>query len=295
MERQMRRFGWWLPATAAMIFGVTVTFVIPGSGASDNTASIAVDAARPIGTVSDNLFGQNLEYEHGTFSGGEQNINHEHGLHAGGLWAEMLRDRKFEEGDLDRDGVANGWVPEERVANRYEELVDGRGINDRYRIDTTEYYGGGASQAIEVFGDGSNHASIYQVSLHFSKGRRYNFYVYLKRGGTGTASVEFSSLGTGPYASAEFSPLADSWAKYTASFTAPEDTVEGRVRILVKGNGIFWIDSASLMPADNLQGIRADVVDAIKPLKVFHCPIPWGLFRGHLSLEGWCRRSRPAA
>jgi len=74
-------------------------------------AKIEVDAAQTLGTVSKELFGQNIEYEHGTFSGGEQNADHAHGLHMGGLWAEMLRDRKFEEGDLDRDGVANAWVP----------------------------------------------------------------------------------------------------------------------------------------------------------------------------------------
>ena len=51
-----------------------------------------------LGTVSKELFGQNIEYEHGTFSGGEQNADHAHGLHMGALWAEMLRDRKFAKG-----------------------------------------------------------------------------------------------------------------------------------------------------------------------------------------------------
>src|ERR1700733_13164666 len=61
-------------------------------------ANIEVDAGQTIGTVSKELFGQNIEYEHGTISGGEQNMNGAHGMHSGGLWAEMLRDRKFEEG-----------------------------------------------------------------------------------------------------------------------------------------------------------------------------------------------------
>lgn len=61
-------------------------------------ASIDVDAAQVTGKVSPDIFGQNVEYEHGVISGGEQNMHHEHGLHSGGLWAEMLRDRKFEEG-----------------------------------------------------------------------------------------------------------------------------------------------------------------------------------------------------
>jgi alpha-N-arabinofuranosidase len=240
-------------------------------------ATIDVDAAKPIAAVSKYLFGQNLEHEHGAISGGEQNRNHEHGLHSGGLWAEMLRDRKFEEGDNDRDGVANGWVPEERITNRYEELVNGRGRFDRYRIDDREFYGGGAAQAIEVYGDGSNHASVYQVGLEFVKGRRYVFYTYLKRHGAGSAWVEFEGGGR-PYGRQEFRDLSEQWRKYAAEFTAPEDTSHGRVRIAVRGAGVFWIDSASLMPADNFGGMRADVVDAVKRLRVPILRYPGGCF-----------------
>ena len=246
--------------------------------AKQSPAAVEVDVSKPTGTISKYLFGQNVEHEHGAISGGEQNMNHEHGFHTGGLWAEMLRDRKFEEGDLDGDGVANGWVPEERVANRYEELADGRAPNRRYRIDHHEYYGGGAAQAMEIYGDGSNHASIYQVRLHFSKGRRYAFYAYLKRSGTGTAWLEFDSLGKSPYARQEFSSVSDDWSKYSAEFTAPEDTDRGLVRIAAQGAGVFWVDSASLMPADNLRGMRADVVAAMKPLEVPIVRYPGGCF-----------------
>jgi alpha-N-arabinofuranosidase len=246
--------------------------------AQPESATITVDAWKSLGVISKYIFGQNVEHEHGAISGGEQNMNLEHGFHSGGLWAEMLRDRKFEEGDLDGDGVANGWVPEERVANRYDELADGRGAGRRYRIDHHEYYGGGASQAMEIYGDASSHASIYQVRLHFSKGRRYTFYVYLKRAGRGPAWVEFGSLGKPPYARQDFPGVSDQWEKYSAEFTAPEDTDHGRVRIGGQGPGVLWVDSASLMPADNLRGMRADVVAAMKPLEVPIVRYPGGCF-----------------
>ncbi len=163
--------------------------------AADEVATVDVDAARVTGKVSPYLLGQNIEHEHGTISGGEQNLGNAHGLHSGGLWAEMLRDRKFEEGDLDGDGVASAWVPEERITNHYWELVEGRGKNHRYWIDHQEFYGGGASQAIEVDGDGSGHASIYQIGLHFTKGQRYTFYVYLKRRGSGAEAAPTRLIG----------------------------------------------------------------------------------------------------
>jgi alpha-N-arabinofuranosidase len=241
-------------------------------------ASIEVDVAKSTGKVSPYVFGQNIEHEHGTISGGEQNLGDAHGLHSGGLWAEMLRDRKFEEGDLDGDGVASAWVPEERITNHYWELSAGRGKNDHYWIDHLEYYGGGASQAIAVYGDGSNHASIYQIGLHFTKGHNYTFYVYLKRRGSGSAWVEFEKLGGPTYVRQDFPQVSDDWERYTADFTAPEDTDSGRVRIGVQGNGVFWIDSASLMPADNYHGMRRDVIEALKPLAVPLIRYPGGCF-----------------
>jgi len=246
--------------------------------APKDAVSIDVDAAKTIGKVSPDVFGQNIEYEHGTISGGEQNQDDAHGLHTGGLWAEMLRDRKFEESDLDADGVANAWVPEELITNHYWELNGGQGKYDRYWIDHQEYYGGGAAQAMEVYGDGSQHASIYQVHLHFAKGQTYKFYVYLKRRGKVSAWVEFESLGGPPYARQDFREVSEDWEKRTAEFTAPEDTDNGRVRIGVEGNGVLWIDSASLMPADNYHGMRRDVVDALKPLAVPLIRYPGGCF-----------------
>jgi alpha-N-arabinofuranosidase len=241
-------------------------------------AKIEVDASQTVGTVSKELFGQNIEYEHGTFSGGEQNADHGHGLHTGGLWAEMLRDRKFEEGDVNRDGVANAWVPLERLTSHYEDLVDGVGPNRQYRIDNTVFYGGGAAQAIDLRGDKPQDAAVAQVLLHFEKGKSYNFYVYLKMQGEGSASVDFGDTWPKVYAHKDFSTLTNTWTKYEATFVAPETAHNGRVQINVKGNGTVWIDSASLMPADTFHGMRADVIEALKSLPIPILRYPGGCF-----------------
>lgn len=260
-------------------FGCTavLTFLVLRGQAQQEGASITVDADKTIGTASEYLFGQNLEHEHGAVSGTEQNLSHEHGVHSGGLWAEMLRDRKFEEGDLDRDGVANGWVPEERTTNHYGELVNGKRPYVTYRIDTSEFYGGGASQAIDLSGSG-HHASILQIGLQFEKGKKYAFYVYLKQRGNGTAWVNLGALERASYSRKDFGAVSRDWTKYTLEFTAPEDTTSGRVQIGYSGTGTLWIDSASLMGADNYHGMRADVVDAVKPLKVPVLRYPGGCF-----------------
>lgn len=241
-------------------FWLVLLIVCPLTAAAE--ATIQVDTAQITGTVHPFIFGQFIEHEYNTIEGG--------------LWAELLHDRKFEEGDKDRDGVSDGWVPEERVTNRYWELVNGKGPNVRYYIDRKEFYGGGAAQAIELSG-ANQHAGIYQIELQLVKDRRYSFYVYLKRRGAGNAWVEFDRLQGPRYALQKIS-VSDQWQKFTGEFTAPEDTKEARIHIGVEGSGTFWIDSASLMPADNFHGMRRDVVEALKPLKIPIMRYPGGCF-----------------
>jgi alpha-L-arabinofuranosidase len=245
--------GLWVPALST-IFGVV--------GLAASPATLEIDAGRITGEVHPFLFGQFIEHEYNTIEGG--------------LWAELLHDRKFEEGDKDRDGVSDGWVPEERVTNRYWELVDGKGPYVRYFIDRNEFYGGGASEGVELTGSG-HHAGIYQIQIQLVKDRHYLFYVYLKRLGTGHASVEIDRPQGPKYARLEI-PLTNQWQKYGLEFTSPEDTKVGRLHIGVEGSGTFWIDSASLLPADNFHGMRRDVVEALKPLKIPIMRYPGGCF-----------------
>jgi alpha-N-arabinofuranosidase len=226
--------------------------------------SIQVDATEVTGQVPRYLFGQFIEHEHNTIDDG--------------LLAELLHDRKFEEGDRDGNGVSARWVPEERVADRYWELRDGWGVHDRYFIDHNVYYGGGASQAIEILRGGSNRASVYQIGLQFAKGRAYSFYVYMRKHGTGKGFVEIDKLGGPNYLHKDFDLASDAWEKLTAAFTAPEDTSQGRVRIGFEGLGTFWMDSASIMPADNVDGMRRDVIEALRPLHVSVLRYPGGCY-----------------
>src|SRR5438552_10299802 len=234
------------------------------SAAEVQQAVIEIDTRQIAGKVSPLLFGHFIEEEHNTIQDG--------------LWAELLHDRKFEQGDRNRDGVSDGWEPEERIVDHYWQLMEGRGPSVRYRVDHQEYYGGSASQAIELPGSATNHASVYQIGLQLARGRQYDFYVYLKRRGQGKAFVELEKLGGPLYGRKEFATLAPQWQKYSAEFTAPEDVSTARIRIGFEGVGTVWIDSASLMPADNLRGMRRDVVDALRPLHIPIMRFPGGCF-----------------
>jgi alpha-N-arabinofuranosidase len=237
---------------------------VPAILLAQSLASIDVNTADITGTISPYFFGQFIEHEHNTIQGG--------------LWAEMLRDRKFEQGDLDGDGVSNGWVPEERVQDRYWQLQNGIGPGVRYFIDHADYYGGGASQAIELTGTGSPHGSVYQIGLQFAKGRRYVFHAYVKSSGRGTAFVSLDRIKGQVYGRQTLNHVPRSWQRFDAEFTALEDTSEGRLRIGFEGTGTFHVDSSSLMPADNLRGMRRDVVEALRPLRIPLMRYPGGCF-----------------
>ncbi len=142
---------------APLRHAVLLVGLLGAARAQNPSATIQVDPAAVTGHISPYFFGQFIEHEHNTIQGG--------------LWAELLRDRKFEQGDVDGDGVSNGWVPDERVQDRYWELQNGRGPNVRYFIDREERYGGAASQGIELTEPGIHHAGVYQIGLQLAKGR----------------------------------------------------------------------------------------------------------------------------
>ena len=105
MMRRTCSVGAWIPPVLLAICLIpSLMKAASPKTAAKNAATIDVDTNRITGKVSPYVFGQNIEHEHGTISGGEQNQDDAHGMHSGGLWAEMLRDRKFEEGD--NDGTA---------------------------------------------------------------------------------------------------------------------------------------------------------------------------------------------
>ena len=235
------------------------------------SARIEVNPGAVTGTISPYFFGQFIEHEYNTIQGG--------------LWAELLRDRKFEEGDADRDGVSDEWVPEERVEDRFWSLKGGSSPDVHYFVDQTEYFGGGRSQAIELTGTEPHKRSIYQIGLRLAKGRRYHFYVYLKAAGNGSGFAEMDRLGGMPFGRQDFGKITADWRKYETDFTATEDTAEGRLRIGFEGLGTFWMDSASLMPADNLHGMRRDVVEAMRPMRIPLMRYPGGCFADYYHWE----------
>lgn len=222
------------------------------------TATITLNPDHIIGKVHDHLYGANLEHIGQAIYGG--------------VWAEMLRDRKFAGNDHMYTAASEGLhnvhpsigvvAPWEAKNPHYENVL--------YVHDNTTYYTGRQSQRIMIRQvDGQAHG-IKQSGLYLQFGHQYDLRIVLK--GTGqTVTLQFG---------AEILSLADvgdEWETYHHTFTVNETIPTGEFNITIT-EGTLWVGCASIMPSDNIKGFRADVIAALKEWSPTHLRWPGGNF-----------------
>lgn len=174
----------------------------------------------------------------------------------GGLWAEMLRSRKFDGPDLHEFGVVAPW-----------ESV-GKGAGVFFNHDNTHYYTGRQSQKIVVRQDDGRLHGVGQGDLCLRGGRAYRLRVVACREGlAGPLRFTLEDKEGRPYAVEERHCPEGQWHTLEATLLAPVDDPLGRLSITCRGTGTLWLGAASLMPADNLEGWRADVLEAVRALR----------------------------
>jgi alpha-N-arabinofuranosidase len=107
------------------------------------------------------------------------------------------------------------------------------------------------------------------------RGKSYEGRVYLA-GDPGAKVVVRLVWGPAPATRKPFSipQLAREYKKFPFKFTAAADTEDARLEILGTGSGTFHVGTASLMPADNVQGFHAGMIRLFKEegFKMFKWP-----------------------
>jgi alpha-N-arabinofuranosidase len=132
-------------------------------------------------------------------------------------------------------------------------------------MDAKNPYVGEHSPAVKL--EGATPHGIRQAGLPLRKGRSYTGSVVLL-GGAG-AKVEVRLVWGSGVHDRQTIPLRSLSAKYTKfplRFTAGADSQDAALEILGTGSGSFHIGVASLMPADNMEGYRADMIKLLKEL-----------------------------
>jgi len=167
----------------------------------------------------------------------------------GGIWAEMLEDRKF------YYAVGDNASPWKSI-----------GPADAVKMFTKGSYVGDQTPQV-LLAEGGGPAGIAHGKLALIKGKEYVGRVVLA--GTDSAKVNVSLVwgpGENDRQSIAIEKLEAEYVKTPLKFTAGGDTEDGRLEIVGTGSGSFNIGTVSLMPADNIKGMRADTLKLLREL-----------------------------
>lgn len=219
------------------------------------------------------------KYEHGMF------IEHIRTLIYRTLWSEMLDDRKFYFPITSQEPeapAAEQRGPFRRLALRKWRPV---GPDEVVVMDKDHPFVGEQSPRIELAP--STPHGIEQSGLSLLKGKKYIGRIYLR--GTPGAKVKVSlrwGAGARDQQTVTLAALSNTFRKFPLTFTANADTDTGTLEITGTGSGNFHVGTLSLMPADNVEGFRPEVIALLRQLHSGFWRLPGGNFLSDWSWYG---------
>jgi alpha-L-arabinofuranosidase len=175
------------------------------------------------------------------------------------VWAEMLADRKFAN-PVVAGQAATASSPMSRSRGEPFRPVGPAGTVE---MDAVKPFVGKHSPRIKV--GGSDPCGIAQSKLRVAKGKALDGHVYLA--GDPMAHVVVRLVwgpGAGDSQSVAIPALSGEYRKFPLKFTPAADSTDARLEIVATGGGTFHVGTASLMPADNVQGFHAGMVRLFK-------------------------------
>jgi alpha-L-arabinofuranosidase len=235
-----------------IIFILTV-FSLPKS--SPANTSITINTAKKGSLISDYIYGQFIE--------------HLGKCIYGGLWAEMIKDRKFYYSIKDE---FDPWaVRDDPYWNTgdYKYLDDSPwqviGSKGTVTMDSSDSYTGKRSPVINGNRKDSK-TGIKQSWLTLKKGQKYVGRIVIS-GEKKAAPITVCLVPEkGKILSREIKNIDSKYKEYPLEFVATESSGNVEIEIFNKNEGKFKIGIISLMPADNIRGWRKDVINLLKEL-----------------------------
>ena len=221
-------------------------------------AKLTISPQQVIGEVNDHLYGANLE--------------HLGQAVYGGIWAEMLRDRKFAGCDYMYTAPSEGLhnvhpsigvvVPWQAKNADYQAVL--------YAHDNSTFYTGRQSQRITIRQPSQQPRGIKQTGLYLQSERDYELRLVLK----GEDQPLHIQLGGESW---HIPATASQWQTYRHTFTHTGTHPNGELSLTLT-SGTVWIGCASLMPSDHIKGFRADVIAALRDWSPTQLRWPGGNF-----------------
>lgn len=166
----------------------------------------------------------------------------------GGIWAEMLEDRKFY------------FVP------GAEHSPWDVSVPSRLVVDSLDAYVGDYTPALRATADTTTR--FYQENLYLEADRQYEGHVVLAGRPDAMPVDLILSWGDGGQ-QRDTVRIRDGhrgYQRHSFSLRAGADTENGRLSVVPRGKGVVQIGAISMMPADNIDGFRRDVIALLKQL-----------------------------
>jgi alpha-L-arabinofuranosidase len=244
-------------------FVLTALFFSTLCSAQTQPVHATIDASKTGHPISPYIYGQFLEH------GG--NIVNE------GVWAEMLEDRKFYY-------PINSKPPEQPAAQ-----APGRrfrpaprrwmpiGADEFITMDTKNPYTGDHTPLVKL--DQKEPHGFEQTGLAVLKGKLYTGRIILAGSPGGVVKVTLV-WGKEPSdrQTVTIHTLSSAYRKFPLRFEAQADSDDAQLEIAGAGSGAYHVGAVSLMPANNIEGFRADVIAALKQLRFGVLRFPGGNF-----------------
>ncbi|MBC7288898.1 MAG: hypothetical protein H5T86_12850, partial [Armatimonadetes bacterium] len=220
-------------------------------------AEITINAAEPGHRISPRLWGIFFE-----------EINH---AGDGGLYAELLRNRDFEDGT-----PPHAWT-----------LIQTMGARGRMAIDDSMPLNQHTphSLRLEIIRLGGGRVGVANSGywgIPVRKGGRYLLSFFARAEGfRGKLTASLENLGA-VYARAEASGVSRQWKRFTCTLLCSGDDPAAQLVLSATTPGKVWLDVVSLFPEDTFKhrpnGLRADLAKMLCDLRPSFCRFPGGCF-----------------
>jgi alpha-N-arabinofuranosidase len=245
---------------------LAVLFLAIASAAQTSPVNATIDASKTGAPISKYIYGQFLEH-------GGDIVNT-------GVWAEMLVDRKFfypVAASAPKPppvmGNAAGNPRFNRVPTRWWAPIGG----DVVTMDTKAPYTGEQTPLVKL--EAKEPHGFSQSGIAVRKGKGYTGRILLA--GSSGALVKVTLIWGKEAADRQtvtIGTLGAAYRKFPLRYTAGADTDNATLEITGTGSGSFHVGTVSLMPADNIEGFRREVIAALKQLRFGVLRFPGGNF-----------------
>lgn len=166
----------------------------------------------------------------------------------GGIWSEMIEDRKFY------------FVPQTENSPWHVSS------SSSLIVDSLDAFVGQYSPILRSRRDSTT--QLYQNGLFLETGREYEGHVVMAADSSVLPVDVVLAWGSGPSQqdTVRIRTPSRGYERYHVRFQSQGTTEDGRLAIVPRGEGVIHVGTLSLMPANNVDGFRPDVLDLLKEL-----------------------------